>query len=71
MELDQKLYYLARLEITNVKNGDRGEYRAIAKINMDRVLLRLILILRIQKNLSKKCAMVNGLFKKYTTKSVS
>lgn len=31
MELDQKLYYLARLEITNVKNGDRGEYRAIAK----------------------------------------
>lgn len=28
---DQKLYYIARLEINNVKNGDKGEYRAIAK----------------------------------------
>lgn len=31
MEMDQKLYYLARLEINNVKKNDRGEYRVIAK----------------------------------------
>lgn len=28
---DQKLYFIARLEIINVKNTDKGEYRAIAK----------------------------------------
>jgi hypothetical protein len=28
---DQKLYFIARLEIVNVKNTDKGEYRAIAK----------------------------------------
>lgn len=28
---DQKLYFIARLEINNVKNTDRGEYRAVAK----------------------------------------
>lgn len=28
---DQKLYFIARLEIINVKNADKGEYRAIAK----------------------------------------
>lgn len=31
MEVDQILYYLARLEINNVQNSDRGEYRAVAK----------------------------------------
>lgn len=31
MNEDQKLYYLARLEINNVQNSDRGEYRAVAK----------------------------------------
>lgn len=31
MQLDQKLYYLARLEITNVTKSDKGEYRAVAK----------------------------------------
>lgn len=31
MELDQKLYYLARLEISSVKKTDSGEYRALAK----------------------------------------
>lgn len=31
MDQDQKLYYLARLEINNVQNSDRGEYRAVAK----------------------------------------
>lgn len=31
MEVDQILYYLARLEISNVKASDRGEYRAIAR----------------------------------------
>lgn len=31
MEVDQKLYYLARLEINNVKKNDRGEYRAVAQ----------------------------------------
>ena len=31
MELDQKLYYLARLEISSVESFDRGEYRAVAK----------------------------------------
>lgn len=30
MEMDQKLYYIARLDINNVKNSDKGEYRAIA-----------------------------------------
>lgn len=31
MELDQKLYHIAKLEIQNVQNSDKGEYRAIAK----------------------------------------
>lgn len=31
MELDQKLYHIAKLEIHNVQNSDRGEYRAVAK----------------------------------------
>lgn len=31
LSLDQKLYHMARLEISNVENGDGGEYRAIAK----------------------------------------
>ncbi|XP_023247566.1 disorganized muscle protein 1-like [Copidosoma floridanum] len=31
MELDQKLYYLARLQITKVAKMDSGEYRAVAK----------------------------------------
>ncbi|KAJ8977336.1 hypothetical protein NQ317_018618 [Molorchus minor] len=31
MEKDQVLYWLARLEINNVKRNDRGEYRAMAK----------------------------------------
>lgn len=30
LEKDQKLYYMARLEITNVITGDKGEYRAVA-----------------------------------------
>jgi hypothetical protein len=31
MELDQKLYHLARLQINNVAKIDSGEYKAIAK----------------------------------------
>lgn len=31
LELDQKLYHLARLRIDNVAKGDAGEYRAVAK----------------------------------------
>lgn len=31
LELDQKLYYLARLQINNVAKTDGGEYRAVAK----------------------------------------
>lgn len=31
VERDQKLYHMVKLEITNVVNGDRGEYRAVAK----------------------------------------
>lgn len=31
LEQDQKLYYMARLEITKVITGDKGEYRAVAK----------------------------------------
>lgn len=30
LELDQKLYHLARLKISNVAKGDSGEYKAIA-----------------------------------------
>lgn len=31
LELDQKLYHMARLEITDVVKADKGEYRAVAK----------------------------------------
>lgn len=31
LELDQKLYHMARLEISNVVSGDQGEYRARAR----------------------------------------
>lgn len=31
LELDQKLYHLARLRIDNVAKADAGEYRAVAK----------------------------------------
>ena len=31
LEQDQKLYYLARLEITAVENSDGGDYKAVAK----------------------------------------
>lgn len=31
LEVDQKLYYMARLEILGVKTSDSGMYRAIAK----------------------------------------
>lgn len=31
LEKDQKLYHMCRLQITNVVNGDRGEYRALAQ----------------------------------------
>lgn len=31
LELDQKLYYLARLQINTVIKADGGEYRAVAK----------------------------------------
>lgn len=31
LEGDQKLYHIAKLEINNVQNSDKGEYRAIAK----------------------------------------
>jgi hypothetical protein len=30
LEADQKLYFLAKLEIRNVVATDRGEYRAVA-----------------------------------------
>lgn len=30
LEEDQKLYHMARLEITKVVTGDKGEYRAVA-----------------------------------------
>jgi hypothetical protein len=30
LELDQKLYYIAKLEIRGVQATDKGEYRAIA-----------------------------------------
>lgn len=33
LELDQKLYYMARLDIRNVENGDGGEYKAVASNN--------------------------------------
>lgn len=31
LEQDQKLYYLARLEISSVENADGGDYKAVAK----------------------------------------
>ena len=31
LDIDQKLYYMAKLEISKVINGDKGEYRAVAK----------------------------------------
>lgn len=31
LELDQKLYHMARLEISTVETTDKGEYRAVAK----------------------------------------
>ena len=31
LELDQKLYHLARLQISKVIKADSGEYRAVAK----------------------------------------
>lgn len=31
LEIDQKLYYLARLEISGVQTEDSGLYRAVAK----------------------------------------
>lgn len=31
LQEDQKLYHMARLEITKVITGDKGEYRAVAK----------------------------------------
>lgn len=31
LDVDQKLYYLARLEIRNVNASDKGEYRVMAK----------------------------------------
>lgn len=31
MELDQKLYYLVRLQIAKVAKIDSGEYKAVAK----------------------------------------
>ena len=31
MQLDEKLYHLCRLEITNVDSADAGCYRAVAK----------------------------------------
>lgn len=31
LELDQKLYHLARLRIDSVAKGDAGEYRAVAR----------------------------------------
>lgn len=31
LEQDQKLYFMARLEISNVENSDGGEYKAVAK----------------------------------------
>lgn len=30
LEVDQKLYYIARLEIQNVETSDQGTYRAVA-----------------------------------------
>ena len=31
IELDQKLYYLVRLDIKSVENTDAGEYKVVAK----------------------------------------
>ena len=31
LTLDQKLYHMAKLEISNVVSSDQGEYRACAK----------------------------------------
>lgn len=31
LEQDQKLYHMARLEISSVKESDKGEYKAVAK----------------------------------------
>lgn len=30
LEVDQKLYFMARLDIKNVENSDGGEYKAVA-----------------------------------------
>lgn len=30
LEIDQKLYYIAKLEINNVETSDQGTYRAVA-----------------------------------------
>lgn len=34
LELDQKLYHLARLKIDNVAKGDAGEYREIGRAHV-------------------------------------
>lgn len=31
MDVDQKLYYLARLQIKDLQTSDKGEYSAVAK----------------------------------------
>lgn len=31
LEIDQKLYFIAKLEILNVENTDQGTYRAVTK----------------------------------------
>jgi hypothetical protein len=33
LEQDQKLYYMARLEISSVETSDGGDYKAVAKNN--------------------------------------
>ena len=43
---DQKLYYLARLEIRNVKSSDKGEYQIVAKNILGEAQTHTVLSLR-------------------------
>ena len=73
MQLDEKLYHLCRLEITNVDSADAGCYRAVAKnpsgegqatINLTFEEGRTLRILKymISKIYSIKCKNINIIF---------
>jgi len=70
MQLDEKLYHLCRLEITNVDSADAGCYRAVAKNPSGEGQATINLTFEEGKTIKMIKCMITICFSKYTNGNI-